>query len=210
METLTATAASLNNQLPTGPEFSGAIIPPSVEVIDHAQAVTGINALPAPEPAFAEAAADIPITPEAGEAAGVSRLRQLGRTAMIRAGLEVVGMGVDLALMGAGKAGVNVLQSVTAREAVATASDVTLLRKVNGHEAAPEPDAVSRRRKIGGKVVSLTATVGAAIAAQKFGPDLVDMVHSNFNHGAGEMIVPIASKTATVAGMGAAHRRVFA
>lgn len=197
METLTAP----NPQLTALPEADLAVqVPPSVEVTQYAQQVE----------AGLAPTVEVPLTsPEAGETVGVSRLRALGRAAVIRAGLEVVGIGVDLALMGVGKAGIGALQSVATREGMATASDLVILDKLNGKDVAAEQVEASRGRKIGRKVVGLTASVGAAIAAQKLGPDLVDMVHSNFNNGVGEVAVPLGSKVAAVTGMGAAQRRIF-
>jgi len=139
-----------------------------------------------------------------------SRFHKLGKGAVIRAGVEVAGVGVDAVLMGAGKAGFDVMRGVVTREITATAPEIALLDKIlhrnHSHETSVEQP--SRLKKLGGKVLSLALGIGTAVAAQKFGPALVNHVHSSLNHGVGEFVVPITSKVGALSGLNAARSKI--
>lgn len=106
--------------------------------------------------------------------------------------------------MGAGQAGVGLLENVGAREAVASAGDVAILNRLspheNGHGNKLPP---SRTRKLG----HLALTMAVAIAAQKVGPGVVEHVSANLTHGAGHFIVPLTSMVGATAGVNSIIKR---
>src|SRR5258708_6347399 len=91
-----------------------------------------------------------------------SRIRRLGkfvtnREVAMRAGAEVVGIGVDALLIGAGNAGVGALRGVMTREITATAPEITFLEKFLPvrHESIANQQPPSRLRKFGRKMLNL-------------------------------------------------------
>jgi hypothetical protein len=141
-----------------------------------------------------------PVEPELVDARPTSK--QLGRSTLIRAGAEVIGFGVDAALIGAGGAGVNVLRGVVTREITATTPEIAILDRFlsRGHEHSKIP--LSRARKIGNVALGVTT----AIVAQKIGHGAAQHIYSSLNHGVGEFAVPLSSKVGAMTGLNAARR----
>lgn len=137
-----------------------------------------------------------------------SQFRNIGKAALTRAGLEVLGAGVDsVLLMGAGS-GIGALNSVVAREAIATTGDIALLNKLQGGEEQEVNPSESRSKRIMKKVGNLALGVTTAIVAQKVGVALADNLNPDLaNSGIGEYAVPIASKVGAIAGVNRAQRR---
>lgn len=154
-----------------------------------------------------------------------SRLDKLrvrfGRTVAVRAALEVAGLGVDAMLMGAGSAGVELMQSVAYREVAATVPEMVVLEKLkhraeNSHGEAHEANTAELEeakkelavKKILVRMGSVAVTTAVAIVAQKAGVGVVEHVHDSLNHGAGHIVIPLTSKLGAMGGVSAATKTV--
>lgn len=159
----------------------------------------------------------VPVTVEADSAANLhqefrsvsprpeSTLRgRFGRHAAIRAATEIVGLGVDAALMGAGSAGVGLMQNVAYREITATAPEVAVLDRLL-HRRGHEHDTKGAKRLLA-KMGGVALGVSVAVAAQKAGLDLAGYMHEG--HGVGHFALPLTSKVGAMTGLSAARRNV--
>jgi hypothetical protein len=137
--------------------------------------------------------------------------RLLGRSVLIRAGTEIVGLGVDAALMGAGHAGVGALQSVVTREVTATVPEVAVLDRLLPHGHQHETNiSPSRLRKFGRRALNLALGVGTAVMVQKAAPGLVEHVAANLNHEMGHYAIPLTAKVGAMSALNNSRTRFAA
>lgn len=123
--------------------------------------------------------------------------QRIGRAAAARAATEVIGIGVDAALMGAGGAGVALLENVGARETVATGVDLALLNKLNPHEQNGKLPP-SKLRRLG----HMAVVMAAAVVAQKIGPGVAEHISGSLGHGlVGHFAIPLTSKVGATTGI---------
>jgi hypothetical protein len=117
-----------------------------------------------PDETIAADAPEAGLTPEVPvstpEVTKHSRAQNVGRTIAARAITEVAGIGVDALLMGAGSAGVGLLENVAARETLASGADVAILNKLSPHEQHGKIPR-SRLQRFGHFALPLTSKLGA-------------------------------------------------
>ena len=132
-----------------------------------------------------------------------SLVQRVGRSVAARATTEVAGIGVDALLMGAGSAGVGLLENVAARESLASATDVAILNKLKPkeeHGKVPQ----SRMRRMG----HLAIMMATAVAAQKIGPGVAEHVSANLGHGfVGHFALPLSSKVGATSAVNSVLKR---
>lgn len=148
----------------------------------------------------------LPPPPEAPSPAVSSKWHRLGKRALIRAGVEVVGIGVDALLMGAGKAGVGLMRDVVTREITATVPEVAALDKFLGRHKK-ETNGAPFKNKLAKKLGHLAMGVTTAVLAQKGAVELASHINSSLNQGFGEYAVPLSSKVGALTALSAAQRR---
>ena len=192
-------------------ELERPIEAPMVEVVTSpVLAESANNEAAAPPEGLVDQTSPLPEITQNIEQSRLARLRTVGRTAMIRAGVELIGIGVDAMLIGAGNAGVSLMRDVALREITATAPEIALLDRVlpshGGHSNGGAEK--TRAQKVRSKATGMAVGVGTAVLAQKTGIHVADHIHSGLNHGAGEFAVPIASKFGALVGLSSARRRL--
>lgn len=126
--------------------------------------------------------------------------------AKVRGAAEVIGVGVDAALMGAGSAGVNLMKDVLYREVAATAPEVAVIDRIlhHGKHEHTEKDARRLLAKMGGVAVGVTV----AVVSQKAGIDIAHQLHDGMNHGFGHFAIPLTSKIGAMTGLSAVRRNI--
>jgi hypothetical protein len=151
----------------------------------------------------------LPPPPEAPSPAVASRWSQFGKRALFRAGVEVVGVGVDALLMGAGKAGIGLMRDVVTREITATVPEVAALDKFLGRHKEGAHNKQPKHIRAAKKLGHLAMGVTTAVLAQKGAVELASHINSSLNQGFGEYAVPLSSKFGALTALSAAQRRLF-
>ncbi|MDE1854485.1 MAG: hypothetical protein KGI38_12175, partial [Thaumarchaeota archaeon] len=157
---------------------------------------------------------DVPDEPEAATQPRHPRLdavrrawRRVPKEAKVRGAAETIGLVVDAGLMGAGSAGVGLMQSIAAREITATAPEVAIIDRLlhhSGHERS-EKDVRRLLMKLG----TVAVGVSVAIVAQKSGLYVAEhMYDHSINHGFGHFAVPLTSKVGAMTGLSAVRRNI--